>query len=299
MFLKKFLFGKKLKETVPIPAQYIKIWNTNWRYLIILDACRYDYFKKLYASYSSLQDSKLEKVISCGSSTSEWLRCTFENKICNDIIYISANPYINSKGICMEYIDLKHYHFYKIIDVWNFGWNEKLGTVHPKEVNKAALIAIKLYKTKRKRFIIHYLQPHYPYISLEMKGIGIGLEKKRLFKSRPRYLRDRVKGFIRWRLIELFGPRRGLNLACKLVGTLPTNAELIAKRIGIHGLRKAYEDNLNLALSYVAKLVENLRGKIIVTSDHGELLGEEGMYEHLDGIRHPKLIEVPWLEVNR
>jgi len=35
-----------------------------------------------------------------------------------------------------------------------------------------------------------------------------------------------------------------------------------------------------------------------VTSDHGELLGEDGLYAH-SRINHPELREVPWLVVTK
>jgi len=58
-------------------------------------------------------------------------------------------------------------HFYKVVDVWDFGWDERIGTVSPREINRAAL---KYYlKYPGKRFIIHYLQPHAPYLSARFR----------------------------------------------------------------------------------------------------------------------------------
>ena len=267
--------------------QYTLIWNTNYKYLIILDACRYDYFEKVYREFPELRQGKLYKVISSGSSTAEWLEKIFQGQECKDIVYISANPYINSKGI--PYLGFNPgpivSRFYKVIDVWNWGWDEELGIVHPREVNKATLIAIRLYPNKR--FIIHYLQPHYPYLDLVSKGV-------RLYT-----LRDRVEGFIRWRIVDLLGKKWGLKLANKLVGPPPNEVSLVARRVGVEGLRKAYETNLRVVLEHVVRLLNNLHGRIIITSDHGDLLGEHGMYGHLSGKNFPELIQVPWLEISR
>jgi len=41
-----------------------------------------------------------------------------------------------------------------------------------------------------------------------------------------------------------------------------------------------------------------LEGEIIVTADHGELLGENGEWGHPIGSEKPALRGVPWLEVN-
>jgi hypothetical protein len=63
-------------------------------------------------------------------------------------------------------------------------------------------------------------------------------------------------------------------------------------------LRKAYRNNLKLGLKYTSKLIENLEGKTIVTADHGELLGEFGIYgQHPLYLPASKLRIVPWLEV--
>lgn len=39
---------------------YDKIWGTPWKYLIVLDACRYDYFERIYREY--LPEGKLESL---------------------------------------------------------------------------------------------------------------------------------------------------------------------------------------------------------------------------------------------
>jgi hypothetical protein len=35
----------------------------------------------------------------------------------------------------------------------------------------------------------------------------------------------------------------------------------------------------------------------VVTSDHGEFLGENGNFDHHPGSKNPLLLEVPWLKV--
>jgi len=280
--------------------QYTLIWNTNWKYLIILDACRYDYFEKVYKDYGTLRSGKLKRAISPGSSTTEWLEAIFQGRECKYVIYISANPYVNSKGLPYRGFNPKPIisRFYRVIDVWDWGWNEELSTVHPKEVNKAVLITKRLYPDKR--LIIHYIQPHFPYLSLAQEGIKIA--ELRIYRERgptaTRFI-DKVRGFIRWKIfLKLMGDR-GLKLAFKLVGKPLEYNELIAHKLGMEGLRRAYEENLKLVLSYVDKLVPHLKGKglVIITADHGELLGERGLFDHPERVRVPELVEVPWLEI--
>ena len=57
-------------------------------------------------------------------------------------------------------------------------------------------------------------------------------------------------------------------------------------------------------LNHVTDILNKLPGKSVVSSDHGELLGERLRpvpirgYAHPRGIRHPSLIRVPWAVYN-
>jgi hypothetical protein len=71
-------------------------------------------------------------------------------------------------------------------------------------------------------------------------------------------------------------------------------------------LERGYEKNLRIVLECVQELLDYLQGKIVVTADHGELLGENGQFFHpgfenrqFVESRHKKLIEIPWLEITR
>ncbi len=68
-------------------------------------------------------------------------------------------------------------------------------------------------------------------------------------------------------------------------------------RIPLLEARKAYEENLKLVLKEVWKLVAQLDGKIVITSDHGNLFGEYGLFGHPARIGVPELVKVPWLEL--
>lgn len=121
--------------------------------VLLLDACRYDYFRE-----EDTINGSLSKVKSEGSSTREWASGTFTNSY-YDFTYLSANPHINSEDADADVTVLGKDKFREIVDIWDFGWSEKLGTVHPKEV----IDTIKDYKDKDKIFA-HFMQPHCPYI---------------------------------------------------------------------------------------------------------------------------------------
>jgi len=207
-----------------------KVLAEDWNYLIVLDACRYDCFEKV-----NWIEGKLEKRISLGTNTPEWMKRNFEDGYYDDIIYISANPFVlrDIDGFKMKE------HFYKVIHIFD----DKIGSLHPKKLNKVALKVIRRYYGKR--FIIHYLQPHHPFL-LRME----------------------------------LTPEKFLN-----------------GLVDVMEWKQAYLENLVLVLEYVDKLLDVLDGKIIITSDHGEMLGEFGEIGHGCGVRFRELVEVPWFRI--
>jgi hypothetical protein len=57
---------------------------------------------------------------------------------------------------------------------------------------------------------------------------------------------------------------------------------------------EGYERNLILVMEEVEKVVKALPGKIVITSDHGNHMGEYGVYGHEKNIRTEELVKVPW-----
>jgi len=121
------------------PNRGIYVMGEDWDNLIILDACRYDMFEKEIRNWEI--DGRLEYRISRGTCTVEFLFENFSNGYFRDIVYVTANPFVS--------IYLKE-NFYKIIPVWDFGWNEKLNTVPPDATYDATLNTILKYNKKKK-----------------------------------------------------------------------------------------------------------------------------------------------------
>jgi len=276
------------------------IHNSNWDILIVLDACRYDYFKRIVGRYL---EGELKKVISSGSHTIPWLKNTFGKRYYEDIVYISANPFINSK-IEIEGFYAKR-HFYKVIDVWNWGWDNRLGTVPPSRVNMAVKMALIKYRNT-KRIIVHYLQPHAPYLlhPLESRGDNIWSDVLDKAISVKKYI-GRVMSWIEKTAIKkhIAIPNRILRMIyifrLFLGIRLGPEREFFAK-YGLKALREAYQKNLEVVLKSVSSLLQwkGFREKnIVITADHGELLGDGG-FSHPPDVIHPILIEVPWFKVH-
>lgn len=60
----------------------------------------------------------------------------------------------------------------------------------------------------------------------------------------------------------------------------------------------AYRDNLRWALDWVERVQRNLDGRVLVTADHGNAMGEWGTWAHPPGTVVPEVRRVPavWLD---
>jgi len=121
----------------------------DWDNLIVLDACRYDYFAEM-----NTLEGDLNKVESVASRSPKFMERCFEGETYHDTVYISANAHTAtySNGV-----------FHDVVNVWQDGeWDEEADTILPGEVTRAALEAAETHPDKR--LCIHYMQPHSPYI---------------------------------------------------------------------------------------------------------------------------------------
>jgi hypothetical protein len=229
----------------------IKIVDQDWDYLIILDACRYD-------MYQLIVNQNADYVISGGTDTQEWVQWNFKGKF-NDIIYIAGNPHLSSYNLVKTF---RFNPFYKVIEVWDFGWDEQFKTVPPKKVTDATLSTLKEFPDKR--MIIHYNQPHHPFIGdKELLKIDEGTA------TNPENISNKEEKATVWAMVRK--------------GKLP-----------LRRAWKAYLKNLKIVMKEVYRLVDKLSGKVVVSSDHGNLVGEYMFFGHIDNMRAENLVKVPW-----
>ncbi|MFW9827319.1 MAG: sulfatase-like hydrolase/transferase [Candidatus Thorarchaeota archaeon] len=228
----------------------IRIMKQNWDYLIILDACRYDVFKLFVHN-----DAK--PVISGGSCTQEWLEWNFKGEF-KDVVYIAGNPYFSNFNLIRTF---GFNPFYKVLEVWDYGWDKKFKTVHPKTLTEEAIKVLEKYPNKR--MIIHYNQPHHPFLT-NQKLIKIDSGAKKYLNNYKK--KDKISA---WR-----AAKKGI--------------------IPVREVFQAYIDNLLLVMQYVNQIVEKLQGKVILTSDHGEQVGEYMLFGHAFNYRTEELVVVPW-----
>jgi hypothetical protein len=223
----------------------LHVMEQDWDTLVILDGCRYDTFAKL-----NTIEGKLSSVVSGGSSSPRFMEHNFSGRTFPDTVYVSANPYLVRQGLSEN--------FHRDIELWRDGWDAELRTVTPEVVSDAAIDAHREHPNKR--LIVHYMQPHYPFIGptgqkIEQAGILDDSDAHRIW--------DQL--------------RHG-----------EVDRELAVR---------AYEENLELALPHVERLISSVGGKSVVTADHGNSFGRFGVYGHPHETFISDLVEVPWLEV--
>lgn len=264
------------------------ILNGDWDYLFILDACRFDFFEEIYKDHLK---GKLQRVKSSGSMTNEWALKTFKDTILDDVVYISGHPAFNSKTK-VGGIEARKY-FHKVIDVWDWGWDENLETTPPEVMLEGLNEAEKKYPKKKK--ILHFMQPHAPYLDVSTNSkrgtfyplfnrtlsIFEKLSNRLLTKSftksqtsnNPHSGKKALKKKFGNKMLNIIGKRGTSNLR-RLLGLPPGPIWDFLMREGKSGLRSHYQKNLELVLESISKATLP-SGKKVISADHGEFLAEE------------------------
>ncbi len=269
--LDKLDFFKKMDA----PKQERLIHSRDWDILIILDACRYDAYIR---STAKRLGGEIGYAWSPASITPHWVMRTWIDGDWRDVLYISGNIFINkSLGRIRHLHRMFNYDlrgiFKDIIEVWRWGLDKELHTIHPKQMWRAykmitTRMRIKGYKLGRDyKLVIHFIQPHIPFIALS-------------------HLNSLI-----YRLDDELG-REGMGLGFEYI-LIPYLRKYIGKKELDKLLWKAYMENLEIALEYVEKIVLDSQGKIVISADHGEMLGEYNLYFHFD-IESPQLRLVPY-----
>ena len=124
----------------------------DWDNLLILDACRYDAFEQL-----NTIDGDVTKKTSKASSTVGFLRTNVDGKDLNDTVYVTGNPQL------VWMADRIDHDFHDVVNVWSEdGWDDAHQTVLPETMVEYAGEAHREFPDKR--LIVHFVQPHCPFI---------------------------------------------------------------------------------------------------------------------------------------
>lgn len=218
------------------------IEKKDWDVLIILDACRYDIFS--IQLHNTMLNGKLCQVNSNSANTEEWYR-NYWGENHKDIILISAHP----RAFATEC----HYNFFQSYGLW-----DKRNWIEP-EVALKKLIQIQ--DQYDKKFLVHLIPPHLPYIG------------------------EKGKEFLK----ELGVEGSGINVYKKV--------EEYGKENGWRRPYECYVENVQTVLEIIEEYIPKIKGKIVISADHGELIGDYGIYNH--NYRCFEIFHVPWFKVKK
>lgn len=226
------------------PDQFERLNEIEWDLLIILDACRWDYWQDMIGDG--------EPVWSGGNNTFEWIKAANRAMDFSETICITANPEVTRQTFEGLYFDRD--------DLWERAWEHVngLGTVPPAAVTEA--VRTRQTIGPERPIYAHYAQPHGPY-PLHDPPVPVMRNNPHAAEVQtdvdyhpdeiimdPTALLDDPEG---WLTVEM--------------------------------LREAYRANLSWAWDAIQPLLGGDR-TVVVTSDHGELLGERVEVETPDGL---------------
>jgi hypothetical protein len=226
------------------------IYDFDWDMLIILDACRVDLMEEVADEYSFVEG--IDSVPSAGSSSGEWMRQTFTNEYASEMqqtVYITGNAW-SSKVLSED-------DFLMLDEVWKYIWDFDIGTIPARGLTDRAICVGREYSPDR--MIVHYMQPHHPYVPKPNLGTNPVLD--------PHNQSDRI----------------------------PIWDDIRAGNIDPDDVWDAYRENLRYVLDELELLINNRDAeRVIITSDHGNLFEEFGLWSHMKGVSIPQVKKVPW-----
>ncbi|WP_423743383.1 hypothetical protein V5735_09965 (plasmid) [Haladaptatus sp. SPP-AMP-3] len=247
----------------------IEVMDEDWDNLVLIDACRRDIFE---TEIGVDQFDEYRVVRSQGSATPEWIQENFTGKKFGDTVYVSANPWVSK---------FAKDSFHHVENIWMKKFDVSVETIVESDVIKdtgadnsrpvdAETLNIHAKRMAEeypeKRLLVHYFQPHAPYIG-----------------NRDGSLKDPSE------VDADFHPGKPLKDG----------------KVDKGAVWEAYTYNLHYVWHHAQQLIEELDGKTVVTSDHGEMFGEWQKpfpirgYDHPPNLRHPQLVNVPWAVVDR
>lgn len=252
----------------------VNIIQRDWDNCIILDAMRYDIFADINPF-----DGQLSPVISGGGNSYQFVEHNFDGLELYDTVYVTANGWIEKLASDPFFAKKKTYDNFR----------RRYEKYHPKNIKNLSLETYDNYPNKR--LIIHFMQPHVPYLGSKADQI------------RNRLAIEEGIQFISTKQVQSY---QGYDLSesevNKTLHSLLSAAE--EGYISDKELREVYVENAEFVLEYVNEIQSELSGKTVITADHGELLGENAgilynqRYGHGSEIYSPILREVPWLELD-
>lgn len=139
-------------------------------------------------------------------------------------------------------------------EVWDYAVDPEYGVTRPEAVTNAGIRAFR--EEEADRYVVHYVQPHAPFLHCPGKYDAVG--------------------------------NGGMG------GTQNVWDGLQAGRFDRDEIWEDYGRNLLRVLDEVETLLRNVEGRVVVTADHGNAMGEWGIYGHPRDVPLPVIKRVPW-----
>lgn len=249
------------------------IWDAEWDVALVLDAARAD----LWAEVAPEYDLPSASTWSVGSASVEWIAKTFDDEYrdaWSHTGHVTANPHTGHPPDFNTYTDGNVYPLRErglpyLDEVYVDRWKttEDLPTVEPKYVTDRAMWAW----DRRERLgfdqlLVHYMQPHIP------------------FRSRPEWSPGWSNKLQFGKPLAQYGKRDDWEQL--------RDGDLDADEVWA-----AYADNLRWVLDEVQRWLETTDATVLITADHGNGMGEWGVYGHPPGNGLPDLRRVPFVTV--
>lgn len=226
------------------------IYDLEWDVLVVLDACRADLMAEVATDFGF---ESVGEVDSLASASPEWMEKNFTGEYAEELAgtaYVTANPYSRT------HVDREA--FLVVDEVWDYAWDEELGTVTADAVTDRAVAVHREWRPERT--IVHYMQPHHPFVPTPLDS---GMDREAGTGS--------------------FGQEESVWRDLRL------------GRYTREEVWSAYRENLEYALEHVDVLLDNVDADTVaVTADHGNAFGEHGMYGHPIYVPIEPLKRVPW-----
>lgn len=254
------------------------VYDKEWDVLVILDACRVDALQAVSNEYDFV--SEIEEIWSIGSTSKEWIEQTFDSRYIDEIqntAYITGNPFSNvllDERERLEYI--------ATLDTWveSSSLAEKLVSDNVVDIDDVGHMEA-LWGSAESGAGFHDCQKPDSVTEYTIKAARCGDY-------------DRVIAHY----MQPHHPYFSSSTNPDELTEIEKNPFAAIKDGRRDEVWDAYLDNLRYGLDWVEKLIQNVDGRVVITSDHGELMGEQKMHFHMVGNPHPTLKKVPWVEVN-
>ena len=277
-----------LEAAVFAYSQYVEqrgrgdlIWSSDAPITVILDATRLDLWRDVAPDIDWLPAECDRSGWSVGSCSPEWIANTFDPSVMpkQRVGVVTANPFSMKPPERVPVLDNTPLDEnptvaecdYVFRDAWGCDVSGGyLDVTHPETVINRAWDAWNTWDVDR--LVVHLMQPHIP------------------FRSRPEWFGDRAN-------LSHFGEPDS-----------PVNQQYQAENTEIwfrirdgdvdrEGVWDAYCDNLRWGLDAVKRLVDAVDVDVLLSSDHGNALGEWGLWSHPARMQTPQLRRVPWVTV--